>query len=196
MSPEPELLGGEPVRLGRRPEPDDEILEVEPLPTWRPPRWLVVATLLVAVVGTAGWYVDRQERAHETRALDACRSDLRTAVAYSNLRLMALADYLDPALSVTTGARHGRFADEMAQPAGTPGCCPTSSEPTGSAGGVGPALALRPGLAATSHPELTPPPSPPGCARSPTEDCRYYRDDSELQRLRKAAAIPVVAWPF
>ena len=159
MSPDPELLGDEPVRLGRRPgrtEPDDEILEFEPLPAWRPPRWLVVAVLLVAVVGTAGWYVDRQERARETRALDACRGDLRTAVAISDLRLMAMADYLDPALSLTRGARHGHIADLMADDrgqaqrihqAGSAGAARRRACRPGLPCGVGPAVALRSSLA-------------------------------------------------
>ncbi len=197
MSPDPELLGDEPVRLGRRPgrtEPDDEILEVEPLPAWRPPRWLVVAVLLVAVVGTAGWYVDRQERARETRALDACRSDLRSAVAYSDLRLTAMADYLDPALSVTTGAQHGRLADEMAQPARR------VLRDVERADRVCRAVSVRPWhFDLVSRQRVTTEYSSALAARMHTIAERgraYYRGGRELQHLRRAAAIPVAAWPF
>ena len=197
MSPDPELLGDEPVRLGRRPgrtEPDDEILEFEPLPAWRPPRWLVVAVLLVAVVGTAGWYVDRQERARETRALDACRGDLRTAVAISDLRLMAMADYLDPALSLTRGARHGHIADLMAQPARR------VLHDVERADRVCRAVSVRPWhFALLSQQRATTAYSSAFAARIRTvadRGRRYYRDSGELQRLREAAAIPVSAAPF
>ncbi|MFZ2016942.1 MAG: hypothetical protein WAV00_24255 [Nocardioides sp.] len=197
MSPDPELLGDEPVRLGRRegrPEPNDETLGVEPLPPWRPPRWLVVVVLLVAVVGTAGWYVDRQERAHETRALDACRRDLRSAVALSDLRLMAMADYLDPALSVTTGAQHGRLADDMALPARR------VVRDVERADRVCRAVSVRPWhFALVARQRATTAYSAAFAARIrmvADRGRRYYRDDGDLQRLREAAAIPVDADPF
>jgi hypothetical protein len=197
VSPDPELLGDEPVRLGRResrPEPDDEVLEVEPLPAWRPPQWLVVALVLAAVVGTAGWYVDRQERVRETRALEACRSDLQSAVAFADLRLMAMADYLDPALSVTIGAQHGRLADDMALPARR------VLRDVERADRVCQAVSVRPWhFALVARQRATTAYSAAFAARIRAvadRGRRYYRDGGALQRLREAAAIPVNADPF
>lgn len=167
---------------------------LDPGPLWRPPRWLVLATLVAVVAGAFGWTVDRHERAQESRALASCRSDLQDAVGYADLRLMAMADYLDPALSVTKGARHGHLADLMAQPARR--VLPDVER----ADRACRAVSVRPWhFAVLSRQRATTAYSSAFAARMRTiadRGRRYYGDSSELQRLRRAAAIPLLAGPF
>ena len=207
MTPDPELLGDEPVRLGRRrrrDEPDEpdgygvyveqEVLDTEPEPVWRPPRWLVVAVLLVAVLATAGWYVDRQDRAREASALDGCRRELQNTVAFSDVRLMAMADYIDPALSVTHGEKRGHIADLMAQPARR------MLRDVERADRACRSVSIRPwhfSLASRHH--ATTAYSSAFAAKMRTiagQGRTYYLGTRALQRLREAAAIPVLGGPF
>jgi hypothetical protein len=192
VTPDPELLGDEPVRLG--PVRERDVLDAEPAPLWRPPRWVVAAVLLVAVVATAGWYVDRQERAREARALEGCRLELQDAVAFSDARLSAMADYLDPALGVTRGARHGELADLMAGPARR------VLRGVERADRACRAVSIRPWhVALVSRHEATTAYSSALAASLRTiagEGRAYYRDSSRLQQLREAAAIPVLGGPF
>ena len=210
MTPDPELLGDEPVPLGRRrrrDEPDErdengayagfverEVLDTEPEPAWRPPGWLVVAVLLVAVVTAAGWYVDRQDRAREARALDGCRRELQTTVAFSDVRLMAMADYLDPALAVTKGEKRGHIADLMAQPARR------MLRDVERADRACRAVSIRPwhfSLASRHHATTAYSSAFAAKMRTIADQGRtYYVDTSRLQRLREAAAIPVLGGPF
>ena len=211
VTPDPELLGDEPVRLGRRRrrnEPDErdvhdayadsaerEVLDAEPAPVWRPPRWLVVAVLLVAVVATAGWYVDRQDRAREARALDGCRRELQTAVAFSDVRLMAMADYLDPALSVTEGRSAVSIADLMAA-AGPPDAARRRASRPGLSSGVDPPVAPLPGVAARRDHGVLLGLRRQRCAPSPTQGRTYYLDTSRLQRAPRGGGDPRPRWPL
>jgi len=207
VNPDPELLSDEPVRLGRRrgrDEPDErderdgvvrrEVLERAPPPPWRPPRRLVAAVLVGTLLAAGGWYVDRLDRARETRALDGCRRDLQNAVAFADVRLLAMADYLDPALSATSGERHGLIADQMSQPArrmlrqvehADRACRDVSIRPWHFT------LAAR-HRATTSYSEAL-------AERMRTiaaEGRRYYTDSSDLRTLREEAGIPVLGGPF
>jgi hypothetical protein len=202
-----EQLSDEPVRLGRRrarEEPDEhdlrvgsserEMLDARPDPTWHPPRRLVVATLLVALVATAGWYLDRQDQAREARALEGCRRQLHNAVVFADLRLMAMADYLAPTLSATSGARHAQLADLMGRPARS------VLRDVERADRVCREVSIRPwhfSLAARHHAATAYSGALAERVRGVAEQGRsYYRETTSLQRLRDAADIHILGGPF
>jgi hypothetical protein len=192
VTPDPELLGDDPVRLGGL--GTREVLDAEPAPAWLPPRWLVVAALLLLVVATVGWFVDRNDRAHEARALDGCRHRLRDAAALSDLRLDSMADYLDPALAVTKGEQRGHIADEMAQPARR------TLRDVERADAACRAVAIRPWhVAVASRQRATTAYSSALVTRLRDVAARgrsYFLGDGGLRRLRETAAIPVGGGPF
>jgi hypothetical protein len=196
VTPDPELLGDEPVRLGRRRERDDEreMLAAEPGPLWRPPRWMVVSVVLLALVATAGWYVDRQDRAREARALDVCRHELHNAVVFANLRLLTMADYLDPALGATSGVQRAHLADLMSQPAQS--VLADVQRVDRDCRGV----SVRPWhLSLASQRRATTAYADALASRMravAAQGRSYYRHDTGLSRLRRAADIGVIGGPF
>jgi len=208
VTPDHEQLSDEPVRLARRRARDqpseqdlrdglrgrEEVLDARPAVAWRPSRWLVVAAVVVALVATTGWYVDRQERTREMRALEGCRRQLHDAVVFADLRLMSMADYLAPALSVTSGTRRARLTDDMGVAARSAlgdveradrGCR---------------AVSIRPWhLALASQHRAQTAYSGALAARMRSVSDRgssYYRDNTSLQRLRDAADIHIAGGPF
>jgi hypothetical protein len=96
--------------------PEPEVIE-SGAPPWRPPRWLGVALVVAIVVGSAGWYADRRERAHESVAVAACEHRLREASALSDVRMGLMGNYVRPADSTTSEVRQLHLADLMAGPA-------------------------------------------------------------------------------
>ena len=193
MNPDPELLGEGPVRLGDG-GGTREVLDAEPSPDWHPSPWLLVATLLVLVVATAGWLVDRHDRAGEARALDACRHELGSAVSLADLRLTAMAAYLRPAVGTLTGARRDRLADDMAMPARR------VLGDVERADAACRAVSVRPWhVALASQQRATTAYSSAVVARLRAVAARgrtFYLGDGGLRRLRQAAAIPVGGGPF
>jgi hypothetical protein len=208
MTPDHEQLSDEPVRLVRRPardepfEPDlgdsfggrEEVLDAGPAVVRRPSRWIVVAAVVVVLVATTGWYVDRQERAREMAALEGCRRQLHDAVVFADLRLMSMADYLAPALSVTSGTRRARLMDDMGVAARSAlgdveradrGCR---------------AVSIRPWhFALTSQHQAETAYSGALAARLrgvADRGSSYYRDSTSLQRLRDGADIHIPGGPF
>lgn len=116
--PPPEALGDEPVRLGRRRDPEPEWVEVHTgRESWRPPRWTAWFLAIAVVVCGVAWYADHQVRVREADDVARCAHRLSQASAMSELRMGALVDYLQPALSSTKGTQRLRLADLMAQPA-------------------------------------------------------------------------------
>jgi hypothetical protein len=111
-------------------------------------------------------------------------------VAFSDLRLTAMADYLDPALAVTKGEHRGHLADLMAQPARR------TLRGVERADAACRAVSIHPWHAAlASQHRATTAYSSAYVARLRDVAARgrsYFLDDSGLRRLREAAAIPVV----
>lgn len=118
MTPDPEILGSEPVRgLRRQPDPTVREVVVHDGPLWHPPRWVWWALAVVVVVGTVGWYADHRVVAHERAALSVCEHRIHAATVNADLRLNSMADYIRPSLGSVSGARQHLLADLMARPA-------------------------------------------------------------------------------
>lgn len=203
MTPDPEQLSDEPVRLARRRARDEpsaqdvrddswrreEVLDSRPGPVWRPSRWLVVTVVVMVLIATAGWYVDRQERTRETGALQGCRRQLHEASVFADTRLMAMADYLAPALAMTSGTRRAQLASNMSAAARS------VLSDVERADRVCRSVSIRPWhfTLASQHRAAT---AYSGAlvARVRSVARRgssYYRDDTALRRLREAAGLPV-----
>jgi hypothetical protein len=208
VTPDHEELSDKPVRLARRRARDEpseqdlrdgfcgreEVLDARPGLVWRPSRWLVVAAVVVVLVATTGWYVDRQDRTREMRALEGCRRQLHDAVVFADLRLMAMADYLAPALSMTSGTRRAQLTDDMGVAArSTLGDVEQADRRCR-------AVSIRPwhfALASQHRAETAYSGALAARMRSVADrGSSYYRGNTALQRLRDAADIHIVGGPF
>ena len=207
MTPDPERLSDEPVPRARRSpaEPSvqdgrdpfgeqEEVLDADPVSVWRPSRWLVMGVVGFVLVAITGWHVDRQDRTREMRALEGCRRQLQDAVVFADSRLTAMADYLAPALSATSGTRRAKLTNDMSAAARSVlsdvrqadrGCRAVTIRPWHfalasehrSATAYSGALAVQLRIVANR-----------GSA--------YYGDSTFLRRLREAADIHIEVGPF
>jgi hypothetical protein len=75
------------------------------------------ALVALALLCSLGWYADHRDRARESTALATCEQRLRTASAYADVRLGAVAAILRPALPTADGVQQLHLADLMASPA-------------------------------------------------------------------------------
>jgi hypothetical protein len=208
VTPDREELSTQPVHLGRRrdrhelDEQDEldgyvvqhEVLDEQPRPLWRPPRWLVTAVVLVFLVATAGWYLDRQDRSREAQALEGCRRQLHNAVVFADLRLMAMANYLSPALSQVSAGRRGQLTEDMSVVART------VLSDVERADRACRAVSIRPwhfGLASQHRATTAYSGALAARVRGVADRGRtYYHDNTAIQRLRDAAGIGVIGGPF
>jgi hypothetical protein len=208
VTPDHERLSDDPVRLSRRRARDErseqdqsdgfrgreEVLDARPALEWRPSRRLVVAVVVVVMVATTGWYADRQERTREVRALEGCRRQLHDAVVFADLRLMAMADYLAPALSMTSGTRRARLMDDM-EVAARSALGDVERADRGCR-----AVSIRPwhfALASQHRAETAYSGALAARMRGVADrGSSYYRDNTSLQRIRDQADIHILGGPF
>jgi hypothetical protein len=183
-----ELLGDEPVRRQRASDPGPEDIEADPRESWRPP-WVLIAVVLAVLVGVLAWNADRRARAHESQDLATCQQALHNAVITSDLQMVSVAVNIRPTLASTTGRKHAATLALMAWPArrvlpdvvrADQGCRALSIRPWHRS------LEARRDAAVAYSGALT------AKLREVAADGRaYYRDDSALRRLRRAADIGV-----
>ncbi|MGA8246103.1 MAG: hypothetical protein WB797_04300 [Nocardioides sp.] len=117
MTPDPEILGSEPVRLEPRRRTGPDAGDEPRLPSRPMPRWQRV-TLAVAAVGIAtGWYVDHRVAHHESASLERCDAHLRSVSRVYDTRMDSMFEYIRPSLSLGTRANRRLVSRLMAQPA-------------------------------------------------------------------------------
>jgi len=188
VDPESELLGDTPVRLPRA-DREPELLDADPGDLWHPPWWLVLAVVVGALVAGLAWYADGRARAHETEALTTCRHELHDAVISSDLEMVAVAGDIRPSLREATGTRRDAVVALMSVPARrllpdvvrADRLCRAVSVPPWHA-----SLKARRDAATAYSAALE------ARLREVAADGNaYYRDDSSLRRLRKAADLGV-----
>lgn len=207
MTPDPERLSDEPVPRARRSSAEpfaqdgrdpfneqEEVLDADPVSVWRPSRWLVMGVLGLVLVAITGWHVDRQDRNREIRALEGCRRQLQDAVVFADTRLTAMADYLAPALSATSGTQRAQLTNDMSVAARS-----VLSDVQQADRGCR-AVTIRPWHFALASEQR----SVTAYSGAVTLQLRtvanrgssYYRDSTFLRRLREAADIHIDDGPF
>jgi hypothetical protein len=175
----------EPELLDSRPNGDGQ--------PWRPPRWLLVVVALVVgagVTGVAGALVDRAARAHESAALAQCQRELADAVVSADLEMMSVAGDIRPRLADATGARRSRLQAVLAWPARQLVPDAVRADRLCRAVSIAPwhrsLRSRRAAVTAYSSALLA------RLRQMAADGGSYYRDDSDLRRLRRAADLRVI----
>jgi hypothetical protein len=86
---------------------DLEVLDVGPRGLRRPSRRVVIGAVVVLVLLAIAAYADSRSRAHESRALDTCRSELHAAAVTSDQQMLAVATTTHGPLASTPGTSLG-----------------------------------------------------------------------------------------
>jgi hypothetical protein len=116
MDPESELLGDDPVRLLREPDPPPG---ASPRRRSGHLRWWWVFALVLVVGGGAIALVDSRAREREGVAVAGCERHLQVATGYAERTLGLVSNYLQPTLTTGGRVQQLHLADLMSQRAGT-----------------------------------------------------------------------------
>jgi hypothetical protein len=114
---DPEILGGEAVRLERRRQDSHELGGGEPPPPWNLPAWARVVMILAVVAVALGWYVDHRIEGRESASLAMCDRQLRSVSHDYDVRMGAMFDYVRPSFGMPDRGEARLVSQLMAEPA-------------------------------------------------------------------------------